>query len=66
MSDHGAVMDAANAQQLTVHGVRVTVSGSRNDFATVTITDKRHPFQGWSTEYAWSAIERAIDTNGLQ
>lgn len=66
MSDHSDVMNAANSRGLTFNGVRVTVNGSRLDYASVTIADRKHPFHGWSTEYAWPTIERATETGVLR
>lgn len=66
MSDHSEVMNAANARGLTFNGVMVRASGNRLDYALVTITDSKHPFNGWQTEYAWPTIQRATETGVLR
>ena len=61
----GAIMQEANSRGLLVNGFRVQISGSRNDFATATISDREHPFYGWHEEYSWQAIQRAAEGNGM-
>lgn len=58
------VMARARAAGMTVNGIRVRVTGARHEFATVTIADRSHPFHGWSAEYSWPTIARAIETGG--
>lgn len=62
MSDHSEIMNAANARGLTFNGVRVRVAGSRLDYAQVSIVERNHPFNGWTTEYAWPTIARATES----
>lgn len=66
MADHSETMNAANARGLTFDGVRVTVAGSKLDYARVAISDRAHPFFGWQTEYAWPTIARATENGVLR
>ena len=62
MARRQEILYAANARGLTVGGTAVTVSGSRNAFATVSLAEG--PFKGWSVEYSWQTIEDCTNGSG--